>query len=108
MMKSITSLQAILILTELTDFHLMSMVSKSAPFISQYNDLVYSVTGIGGYCKYCVLFGRAAYSMSSFTGVLIDRPLTNLQKASQKLRDHFQGVNTESVKKKSFRSSPTG
>ena len=37
--------------------------------------------------------------MSCFTGVLVDRPLTNLQKASQKLRDHFQGVNTESAKK---------
>ena len=51
--------------------------------------LVYSELDQGGYCKYCVLFGQCAYSVTSFVGVLISRPLTNLQKASEKLREHF-------------------
>jgi len=32
-------------------------------WLSCYNGLVYSECGKGGYCKYCVLFGKAAYSM---------------------------------------------
>ena len=68
-------------------------------WLSRYNGLVYSESGKGGYCKYCVLFGRAAYSVHSFSGILIDRPLTNLQKASQKLREHFEGVGSDTAKK---------
>ena len=45
------------------------------------------------------VFGKVAYSVLSLTEILIDRPLTNLQKASQKLRDHFEGINNESGKK---------
>ena len=37
--------------------------------------------------------------MSSFTGILIDRPLTNLQKASEKLQEHFEGVGFNTAKK---------
>jgi len=77
-------------------------------WLSCYNGLVYSECGKGRYCKYCVLFGKATYSMSSFTGVLTDCPLTNVQKASQKLRDQFEGLKTEPAKKISFRSSSTG
>ena len=69
-------------------------------WLSRYNGLVYSESGKGGYCKYCVLFGRAAYSMQSFSGILINRPLTtNLQKASQKLREHFEGIGSDTAKK---------
>ena len=68
-------------------------------WLSQYNGLVYSETDLGGYCKYCVLFGKAAYSMSSFTGTLITSPLTNLQKASEKLREHFTGLGSSTARK---------
>ena len=68
-------------------------------WLSRYNGLVYSETGKGGYCKYCVLFGKASCTMQSFTGILIDRPLTNLQKASQKLREHFERTGSDTAKK---------
>lgn len=68
-------------------------------WLSRYNGLVYSESGKGGYCKYCVLFGQAVYSTLSFTGVLINRPPTNLQKASQNLREHFEGVGSDTAKK---------
>ena len=32
--------------------------------------------------------------MTSFVGILISIPLTNLQKASKKLREHFKGIGT--------------
>ena len=67
-------------------------------WLSQYNGLVYSEKEQGGYCKYCILFGQAAHSMASFTGTLITLPLTNLQKASEKLREHF-GKSKTSAKK---------
>ena len=68
-------------------------------WLHQYNGLVYSETMQGSYCKYCVLFGQAAYSVYSFTGTLISKPLTNLQKASEKLRNHFIGVGGSSARK---------
>ena len=68
-------------------------------WLSQYNGLVYSELDKGGYCKYCVLFGQAPSSVSNLTGVLITRPLTNLQKASEKLREHFTGVGTHAARK---------
>ena len=68
-------------------------------WLSRYNGLGYSETGKGRYCKYCVLFGKAACTVSSFTGILIDRSLTNLQKANQKLREHFEGFGSDTAKK---------
>ena len=41
----------------------------------------------------------SAYSVTSFVGVLISSPITNLQKASQKLRDHFEGIGTGKARK---------
>ena len=68
-------------------------------WLSRYNGLVYSELDKGGYCKYCVLFGQCAYSVTSFVGVLISRPLTNFQKASAKLREHFEGLSTGNARK---------
>ena len=68
-------------------------------WLSCYNGLVYSELDKGGYCKYCVLFGRCAYSVTSFVGVLISCPLTNLQKASEKLREHFEVLGTGKARK---------
>ena len=53
----------------------------------------------GGDCKYCVLFGQAAFSVSAFAGILVDRPLTNVQKASEKLREHFEGIGSAAATK---------
>ena len=68
-------------------------------WLTRFNGLVYSELDQGGYCKYCVLFGQAAFSVSTFDGILIDRPLTNLQKASEKLREHFEGIGSGSARK---------
>ena len=68
-------------------------------WLSRYNGLVYSELDKGGYCKYCVLFGQCAYSVTSFVGVLVCRPLTNFQKASSKLREHFEGRGTGNARK---------
>ena len=68
-------------------------------WLSRYNGLVYSELDKGGYCKYCILFGQCAYSVSDFVGILISIPLTNLQKASKKLREHFEGVGTGKARK---------
>ena len=37
--------------------------------------------------------------MSSFTGTLITSPLINLQKASEKLREHFTGLGCSTARK---------
>ena len=68
-------------------------------WLSQYNGLVYSELDKGCYCKYCVLFRQAPSSVSNLTGVLITHTLTNLQKASEKLREHFTGVGTHATRK---------
>ena len=68
-------------------------------WLTRFNGLVYSELDQGGYCKYCVLFGQAAFSVSTFAGILIDRPLTNVQKASEKLREHFEGIGSGSARK---------
>lgn len=62
-------------------------------WLSQYNGLVYSESDEGGYCKFCVLFGNTASSTPP--GILVTRPLTNLQKASEKLREHFTGIGSD-------------
>ena len=48
--------------------------------------LVYSQCTNGGFCKFCVLFGR---SESGQLGILVSRRLINFRKASEILRDHF-------------------
>ena len=40
------------------------------------------------YCKYCILFARCEPSMQEL-GVLVNRPLTNFKKATEKLNEHF-------------------
>ena len=65
-------------------------------WLTRYNGLVYSELDQGGDCKFCVLFGESA---SSVAGILVSRPLTNLQKASEKLREHFEGIGSGKAKK---------
>ena len=57
-------------------------------WLDQYNGLVYSESEDGGYCKFCVLFGKCGPTMKEF-GVLVTRPLTDFKRATEKLHDHF-------------------
>ena len=57
-------------------------------WLDQYNGLVYSELEDGGYCKFCVLFGKCGPSVKEL-GVLVNRPFTNFKKASEKLTEHF-------------------
>lgn len=57
-------------------------------WLTKYSGLVYSEEEGGGYCKYCVLFGQAPYSMLNFKATLVTLPLTNLKKPLK------NGVNT--------------
>ena len=57
-------------------------------WLDKYNGLVYSERGDGGCCKFCVLFAHWQPSVSEL-GVLVNRPLTNLKKATEKLKNHF-------------------
>ena len=66
-------------------------------WLLKYNGLVYSEIENGGYCKYCILFDEA--SPRSVPSVLTTLPLTNFQKASEKLREHFTGIGSNSAKK---------
>lgn len=68
-------------------------------WLTNYNGLVYSEIDQGGYCKYCVLFGKCPSSVPSFVGVLTTRLLTNFPKASEKLREHFTGIGSNSARK---------
>ena len=68
-------------------------------WLTKYNGLVYSELDQGGYCKYCVLFGKCPSSVRNFVSVLTTHPLTNLQKASEKLREHFVGIGSNSARK---------
>ena len=43
--------------------------------LSRYNGLVYSESQDGGYCKFCVMFGKCECSVNEF-GVLVVRPFT--------------------------------
>ena len=61
-------------------------------WLTKYSGLVYSENKGGGYCKYCVLFGQAPYSVPNFKATLVTLPLTNLKKATEKLREHFYGT----------------
>ena len=60
-------------------------------WLSKYNELCYSVTDNGGYCKFCVLFAKYSPSVARL-GVLIEKPFTNFKKASEILGNHFHGT----------------
>ena len=49
---------------------------------------MYSESEDGGYCKYCMLFARYEPLVQEL-GVLVNRPLTNFKKATEKLNEHF-------------------
>ena len=68
-------------------------------WLSKYSGLVYSENEGGGYCKYCVLFGQAPYSVPNFKATLVTLPLTNLKKATEKLREHFYGTGCNTPRK---------
>ena len=55
----------------------------------KFNGLVYCADDEGAYCKFCVLFGKFSDNRISTLGVLIEQPLTNWKKASEKLTAHF-------------------
>ena len=61
-------------------------------WLSKYNGLVYSESDDGGYCKFCVLFGKCECSVNEL-GVLVVSPFTNFKKASEKLSEHFINQN---------------
>ena len=56
-------------------------------WLDQYNGLVYSESEDGGYCKYCALFAREAPTLE--LGVLVNRPLIDFKRATEKIHDHF-------------------
>ena len=64
------------------------------------NGLAYSESDEGGHCKYCSHFGQSLYSVSNLESrTFVTKPLTNLNKASDKLREHFVGIgNCSAVK----------
>ena len=68
-------------------------------WLSKFNGLVYSELDDGAYCKYCVLFGQPSPFGPALVGTFITRPLTHLGKASEKLREYFQGVKGGSARK---------
>ena len=53
--------------------------------------LVYSESKDGGYCKYCILFGKCEPTVKEM-GVFVMRPFTNFKKASELLGKHFHGI----------------
>lgn len=57
-------------------------------WLEQYNGLVYSESEDGGFCKYCVLFAVDGPAME--LGVLVNRPLIDFKRATDKLADHFR------------------
>lgn len=57
-------------------------------WLLKYNGLVYSESANGGFCKYCVLFGKCDPRVKEL-GVLVNKPLINFKKATEKLDEHF-------------------
>ena len=56
--------------------------------LSQFDGLVYSESENGGYCKYCVLFGKCGPTMKNF-GVFVNSPLIDFKRVIEKLNLHF-------------------
>ena len=77
--------------------HGTQMRSFQHKWLTLYNGLVYSEMDEGGYCLFCVLFGRPP--VSGMVSVLTTHPLTNFQKASEKLREHFSGIGNSAARK---------
>ena len=61
-------------------------------WLNKFNGLVYSADDKGAYCKFCVLFGKFSGKRINTLGVLIEQPLTNWKKATEKLTAHFSGA----------------
>lgn len=57
-------------------------------WLSQFNGLVYSESQNGGYCKFCVLFGKCGPTVKNL-GVLVNSPLIDFKRAKEKLNLHF-------------------
>ena len=57
-------------------------------WLTKYNGLVYSESADGGFCKYCVTFAKCGPKVKEL-GVLVNKPLTNFKKATEKLDEHF-------------------
>ena len=53
--------------------------------------LVYSESETGGYCKYCVQFGRCEPRIKELS-VFVNKPFTNFKKASELLGSHFHDL----------------
>ena len=51
--------------------------------------MVYSADDKGAYCKFCVLFGKFSDNRINALGILIEQPLINWKKATEKLKAHF-------------------
>ena len=58
-------------------------------WLEQHNGLVYSESEDGGYCKHCVLFASDGPTMK--LGVLVNKPLVDFKRATEKLSEHFHG-----------------
>ena len=56
-------------------------------WLEKHNGLVYSESQDGGYCKFCVLFARDGPKIK--LGTLVNRPLIDFKRATEKLADHF-------------------
>ncbi|MCG8621968.1 MAG: hypothetical protein MJE68_08250, partial [Proteobacteria bacterium] len=63
--------------------------SFQSSWLQIFPGLAYSPSLNGGFCKYCVLFGKVHDGQP--LGVLVSRPLSNFRKATEILKDHFVG-----------------
>ena len=59
-------------------------------WLHKYDGLAYSESENGGFCKYCVVFGRSAGAFPSRELVVfVTKPFVNFKKASEKFQEHF-------------------
>ena len=49
--------------------------------------------------RLCALCGQVPYSVPNFRATLVTLPLTNLKKATEKLREHFHGTGGNTPRK---------
>lgn len=56
-------------------------ISFQLPWLDEYPWLVYSPSQMGGYCKYCALYGNSKHGT---LGVLVKTPFTNFRRAKRK------------------------